>query len=97
MGYCRTADGRDELSAHFDDSGMFCLSANHESGNVVQEDNRSVSVGVSLLSTEPESKTILLVAHSNELRSLSCLVRVDDRQLVGYDTNREACKILILA
>jgi hypothetical protein len=33
------ADGRDELSAHFDDSGVFCLSANHESGNVVQEDN----------------------------------------------------------
>lgn len=43
MRYGRTADGGDELSSHFDDSGVFRFGADHESGYIVEEDDRGIS------------------------------------------------------
>lgn len=43
MGYRRTADGGDELSSHFDDSGVLCFGADHETGDIVEEDDWGVS------------------------------------------------------
>jgi hypothetical protein len=57
---------------------MFGLDANHESGDVVEEDDGGVSARVSLLFSEAGLETLLLVAHSNELSSLSSFIRIDN-------------------
>jgi hypothetical protein len=75
----RTADGGDELSSHLDDSGMFGLGADHESGDIVKEDYWCVSGRVSLLFVEAELESLLLVTYPYELRGLSSFVRIDNR------------------
>lgn len=75
MGDLGTADGRDELGAHLDDSSVLCFRSDHEPGHIVEEHDWGV----------------LLIADSYEGRGFCSLMRIDDRDLVCDNTNGMPC------
>ena len=90
MRHGRATDRRNELGTHFNDSSMLGLSPDHKAGDIVKENYGSMSDFVSVCNFEFPVLDLLLIAHANELSGFCRLIGIDDGELVGNDTNREA-------